>query len=60
MKHWRYAVTVEYTGVIEDDPDEPYGEDELQDAAIDSALGGFNRDRTVIDVEVEAIDNAGN
>jgi hypothetical protein len=57
MTGYRYLVTIEYTGVFEASE---LDEDELADTAVDWALDGGYRDRTVIDVEVEAIDNAGN
>jgi hypothetical protein len=57
MSHYRYLVTIEYAGVFESDE---LDEGELSDTATDWALDGGYRDRTVIDVEVEAIDNAGN
>lgn len=59
-KHYRFTVAIEYAGVIEMDDEEDYDEGDVQDAAVDWALDGGYRDRTVIDVEVEAIDNAGN
>jgi hypothetical protein len=59
-KVYRYAVTVEYAGTFEADLDELRGEDDLTDIAVDEALDGWARDRTIVDVEVEAIDNAGN
>jgi hypothetical protein len=59
MNHYRYLVTIEYAGVF-DIGDKPLTDDELEDVAIDWAFDGGYRDRTVIDVEVEAIDNAGN
>jgi hypothetical protein len=50
-------VTIEYAGVFEASE---LDEDELSDTAADWALDGGYRHRTVIDVGVEAIDNAGN
>jgi hypothetical protein len=57
MTHYRYLVTIEYAGVVEASE---LDEDELSDTAADWALDGGYRHRTVIDVGVEAIDNAGN
>ncbi len=55
MTAFRYAVTIEYVGVFELDNDEDYDEGDLGDTAVDWALDGGYRDRTVVDVEVSEL-----
>ena len=55
MSAYRFHVTIEYVGVFEVDDDSGYDEGDLQDTAVDWALDGGYRDRTVVDIEVEPL-----
>ena len=56
---YRFAVTVEYRGVFELDPLDMWGgepdDDDLEDYAVDVALDGGARDKTIVEAEVEPL-----